>query len=100
MWPPRSTIRAYGNFVCVEDGELAVVVFQAIWTWQSTSGNDRNDDTVGRIGPSVVKKCIADGEQHSPLVEGIFDLVNLAALLVCGNEVLAPVFNPFDGFAQ
>src|SRR6266566_4160830 len=41
-----------------------------------------------------------DGEEHTLVVEGVLDFVELAAFLVGRDEVFAPILNPLYRFAQ
>ena len=100
MRPPCSTIGTDRNLVGIENGKLTVVVLQAVGTRQGAGGNDGNNNTVRCVSSGIMEKCVTYGEQDSLIVESVFDFVNLAAFLVCRNEVLAPVLNPFYGSTQ
>ncbi len=94
--PSCSTVGADRNLVGVENSKLAVVVLQAIRTRQSAGSDNGHDDAIGRIGSGIMQKFIAYSQQYALIIKGIFYFVLLAALLVGGDEMFAPVLDPFD----
>src|SRR6185312_2537960 len=88
------------NLVGIENCKLTIVVLQAIGTRQCAGGDNGHDNAIGSIGAGIVQKFVAYGQQYALVIESIFYLVQLAALLVGGDEVFAPVLDPFDGSTQ
>ncbi len=76
-----------GRLVCRHD----------VWAGQHRRGQVRHGDPVGaNIAALVVPELVLDREQSTIGGRRGADMVDLVARLVGGDQVLAPVFDPFD----
>src|SRR5262249_54235320 len=72
----------------------------AIGTGRLGGGDDRKDDSVGRVCAGVVDEVDVEGQDTAATVETDPDVVHLPALVVDGKEVFGAVFGPFDRAPQ
>src|SRR6266704_4316705 len=100
MWPAGAAIRRRRRGVGVDVAKPNAIVGHAIRTWHLRRGDDRQDDPVRGVGAAVVDEIVAEREQMPLGVEADLHLVDLAALLVDGGEMLLAVFGPLDRTPQ
>ena len=94
---PGAAVRADGGLVGVGHVELDVVVAQPVRSRELSGRDERDDDAVGGVGPRVVHEPVAQAEDAAVPVDGDLNGVELAALLVRGEQVLATVLGPLHG---
>ena len=97
---PGAPVGRHENGVGVERPELDAVGARLVRPEQLGGRDDRHDDAVGRVGPVVVPELHVEGEEVALVVEADRDLLQLAALVRAGDEVLAAVLGPLDVAAQ
>src|SRR2546427_1185185 len=94
---PGPAVGADGGLVGVGHVELDVVVAQPVRSRELSGRDERDDDAVGGVGPRVVHEPVAQAEDAAVPVDRDLDVVELAALLVRGEQVLATVLGPLHG---
>ena len=97
--PARAAIRRSRNGVRVQVAKPDTVVGDAVRPGHLGRRDDRQDDSVRRVG-AAVEEVVMQGEQTAFVVKPDLDLVHLAALLVDGGEVLLPVLGPLHGASE
>ena len=100
MRAARAAIWRRGYGVGVHIAEPHPVVGHAIRPGHLGGGDDRQDDSVRRVGAAVVDEVDVEREDVPVAVEPDLDLVHLPALLIDRGEVLLAVLGPFDGPAE
>ena len=98
--PTGAAVGADARRVGVDNRELGPVVGHLVRTGQLGDGDDRYDHAVRRVGAGIVDEGAVHSQDVRLRVDGDPRGMELAALLVGRNEVLAPIFGPFDGLSQ
>ena len=86
--------------VGVDHLELDRVVTEPVRPGELRRGDEGDDEAIRCIGAGVVDEAVAQREDPSVAVDGDLDVVALAAFLVGGHQVLAPVLRPLDRPAE
>ena len=76
--------------------ERAVVVRHHIGAEQGALAVDRHRQPVGIVGAAIVQEHVLDAENAAVAAERDFGVVDLAAFMGGGEEMLQPVLDPFD----
>ncbi len=100
MLPSCAAIGRDDGFVGEKGSEFAVVIGDVIRPQQGALAVDGNRKSVGVVGAAIVQEIVSNTEDSSFLREGDFGVVNLAAFLSRGVEILRPVLDPLDGSLQ
>src|SRR3989442_37639 len=87
----RPVVRRHHRRVRVRDLELDRVIRKPVRAGELGRGDDRHDDAVRRVGAGVVDEPVAEPEDPALAVDRRLDVVELAALLAGGDQMLAPV---------
>ena len=98
--PPGAAVGRDHHGVGVERLAAHPVDARLVGTEQLGGGDDRHDQAVRRVGAVVVPEHHVEAEQPAVVVEADLDVVDLAALVGRGDEVLAPVLGELHGAAE
>ena len=91
-----AAIRRDDRQVGEDRGEGAVVVRHDIGPEQGALAVDRHRQAVGIVGAGIVQEHVLDAEDAAVGGERHLGVVDLAALMGGGEEMLEPVLDPFD----
>ena len=100
MLPAGAAHRRDDRLVGEDRRELAVVVRDVVRAEQRALGVDRNRQAVGIVGAGVEQERVAHAEDAPVARQRHFRVVQLAALLRRGVEVLLPILGPLDRPAE
>ena len=100
MRPTGATVRTDTRRIGVDNRELGPVVRHPVGSRQLGHGDDGYDHAVRRVGAGIVDEGAVHSQDVRLRVDGDSRGMELAALLVGRNEVLAPIFGPFGGLLQ
>ena len=98
--PACAAIRGGGGGVRVEGFKADPIARHPVRSRHLGRGDDRQDDPVRRVGAGIVDEVDVEPEQPALAVVSHPHVVDLAALLVGGREVLAAIFGPLDRAAE
>src|SRR6266478_1791900 len=96
MLASGAAIRRDDRLVGEHRRKSRVVVGDVIRTKQRALAVDRHRQPIGIVGPAVMQKHVLDAEDAPIAAERHFGVVDLAALMGGGKEVLPAVLDPFD----
>ena len=85
-----------GDLVGLGHAHVELIGRQHVGTGQRGRGVVRQVDALRRVGAFVVDHLAAHAEEAAVVVEGDVEVPILVALLHGGEEMLAPVLDPFD----
>ena len=94
--PAGAAHRRGRHLVGEDDVERDVDRLERIGPGQRAERRERQDQPVGQIGAVVVQAAAAHAEHAAVVVGRDLEVPDLVALLRGGEEMLAPVLDPFD----
>src|SRR2546430_7713507 len=97
---PRASHRGDDRLVREDRGELAFVARDVVGAEQGALTVDRHGEAIGIVGARVVQEDVLHTEDLAVLRHGELGVVDLAALLRGGEEVLLAILGPLHGAAQ
>ena len=97
---PGASHRGDDRLVREDRGELAFVARDVVGAEQGALTVDRHGEAVGIVGARVVQEDVLHTEDLAVLRHGELGVVDLAALLRGGEEVLLAILGPLHGAAQ